>query len=52
VLRLQHASPGDALEPNWLPAPEGRFYLCLRAYQPRAALRDGDWMPPDLVRGD
>jgi hypothetical protein len=52
VLRLQHASPGDALEPNWLPAPEGRFYLCLRAYQPRAALRDGDWMPPDIVRGD
>jgi hypothetical protein len=52
VLRLQYVSPGAVLEPNWLPAPEGRFYLCLRAYQPRAALLDGDWMPPDIVRAD
>jgi hypothetical protein len=52
TLRLQHRSPGAALEPNWLPAPEDRFYLCLRAYQPRAELLDGRWRPPDIVRAD
>jgi hypothetical protein len=50
VLYLQHASPGAALESNWLPAPEGRFYLCLRAYQPRSELLDGRWQAPDIVR--
>jgi len=52
TLRIQHRSPGAALEPNWLPAPEGRFYLCLRAYQPRAELLDDRWRPPDIVRAD
>ncbi len=50
TIRIQHASPGDADEANWLPAPEGPFYLCLRAYQPRAELLDGRWRPPDIVR--
>ena len=50
TLHLQHASPGGEAEANWLPAPEGRFYLCLRAYQPRAELLDGRWRPPDIVR--
>ena len=52
TLRLQHASPGAPDEPNWLPAPDGPFYLCLRAYQPRAELLDGRWRPPDIVRVD
>ncbi len=51
TLHLQHASPGAALEANWLPAPAGRFYLCLRAYQPRPELLDGRWRAPDIVRG-
>jgi hypothetical protein len=50
TIRLQHASPGAADEANWLPAPEGPFYLCLRAYQPRPELLDGRWRPPDIVR--
>jgi hypothetical protein len=52
VLHLQHARPDPAHEANWLPAPSGRFYLCLRAYQPRAALLEGRWSPPDIVRVD
>lgn len=52
VLHLQHGSPGAALESNWLPAPAGRFYLCLRAYQPRPELLDGRWRAPDIVRAD
>jgi hypothetical protein len=50
TIRLQHPSPGAADEANWLPAPEGPFYLCLRAYQPRPELLDGRWRPPDIVR--
>ena len=34
----------------WLPAPEGRFRLGLRAYYPQAPIIDGDWMPPAVVR--
>jgi hypothetical protein len=52
TLHLQHASPGAAREANWLPAPAGRFYLCLRAYQPRPELLDGRWRAPDIVRAD
>jgi hypothetical protein len=50
TLTLQHASPGPALEPNWLPAPAGPFYLCLRAYQPRPELLEGRWRAPGIVR--
>jgi hypothetical protein len=52
VLDIQQASPGAARESNWLPAPAGRFYLALRAYQPRADLLEGRWRPPDIVRQD
>lgn len=52
VLDIRHTSPGAARESNWLPAPEGRFYLALRAYQPRADLLEGRWRPPDIVRLD
>ena len=50
TLHLQHGSPGADREPNWLPAPEGRFYVCLRAYQPRRELLEGRWRAPDIVR--
>ena len=50
VLHLQHASPGPQREANWLPAPAGRFYVTLRAYQPRPEILDGRWRPPAIVR--
>jgi hypothetical protein len=52
TLYLQHVWPGPERESNWLPAPEGRFYLTLRAYQPHAELLDGRWRAPDIVRAD
>jgi hypothetical protein len=52
TLTLQRESPGREREPNWLPAPAGRFYLCLRAYQPRAEMLDGRYRLPDIVRVD
>ncbi|MGJ7570595.1 DUF1254 domain-containing protein [Variovorax sp. RB2P76] len=51
TLHIQHARPeGDAAQANWLPAPEGDFYLCLRAYVPRAEMLDGHYALPPLVR--
>ncbi|BEP71222.1 MULTISPECIES: DUF1254 domain-containing protein [unclassified Variovorax] len=50
TLHIQHARPeGEAARANWLPAPEGRFYLCLRAYVPRAELLDGRYQLPPLT---
>ena len=36
TLHVQHESPGADLEPNWLPAPQGRFWMILRLYRPQA----------------
>lgn len=50
TLHIQHARPeGEAARANWLPAPEGSFYLCLRAYVPRAELLDGRYQLPPLT---
>lgn len=47
---LQHEAPTDPKErANWLPAPEGRFYLVTRHYSPKAAILTGDWAPPAVT---
>ncbi|MFO1195990.1 MAG: DUF1254 domain-containing protein [Burkholderiaceae bacterium] len=44
TLVFSHARPQDAS--NWLPTPEGRFYLILRLYYPRDGVRG--WRVPPL----
>lgn len=39
-------SPDDGLESNWLPAPDGPFYMVLRLYLPEQRVLDGEWSPP------
>lgn len=41
---------GDAPESNWLPAPEGRFYLILRLYHPQLRLLKGEYQLPQVER--
>lgn len=49
TIEIGHAAPTDpARQANWLPAPPGRFYLCLRAYVPRPAMLDGSHVLPPL----
>lgn len=48
TLRIQHAPPLDAKAlANWLPAPADEFFLCLRAYLPRAEMVEGPYRLPD-----
>ena len=50
---LQAQPPRDAAaRANWLPAPEGAFYLCLRAYLPKPPLLEGGYRLPGLLRCD
>jgi len=46
VLYLQHQSPGEAKESNWLPAPDGKFTMTLRIYIPSPAGLDPLYCPP------
>ena len=50
TLHLQHANPGGAAAGNWLPTPEGPFYLVLRLYQPSQAILAGTYALPQVVR--
>lgn len=53
TIAIQHEQPGEPAErANWLPAPEGPFYLVLRIYWPEEAALDGSWTPPPIVRLD
>ncbi|MHC5053174.1 MAG: DUF1214 domain-containing protein [Planctomycetota bacterium] len=44
---IQHLRPEEG-ESNWLPAPEGRFFVTLRAYLPRESLLTGEYKPPQV----
>ncbi|MGD9714290.1 MAG: DUF1254 domain-containing protein [Thermomicrobiales bacterium] len=47
---IQKDEPSDPAErANWLPAPEGLFYLVARHYSPRAAILTGDWLPAPVT---
>jgi len=46
VLYVQRDSPGPERESNWLPAPDGPFYMVMRLYGPEARALEGEWMPP------
>jgi hypothetical protein len=51
TITVQHAQPQDAAQKaNWLPAPEGPFYLVMRIYYPEKAALDGTWPPPAVVQ--
>ena len=47
TLHVQHASPGAGNESNWLPAPDGPFFMVLRLYLPKKEALDGTWKRPE-----
>jgi hypothetical protein len=53
TIHLQREAPtGDEARANWLPAPDGPFYVVMRLYLPAPAALDGTWHPPPIVRTD
>jgi hypothetical protein len=50
---FQKDSPGPDKESNWLPAPDGKFYLMLRMYWPNESdpsILDGSWTIPPVTK--
>lgn len=47
---IQKESPGKELEANWLPAPDGPFYVVMRLYGPQKEALEGTWVNPPLVK--
>jgi hypothetical protein len=56
TIHIQKDDPGEALRPNWLPAPNGPIYLVMRLYWPRTEapsllpIGRGAWQPPGVAR--
>ena len=48
TIYFQAESPGTDKESNWLPAPEGPFWLVLRTYGPGQAILDKTWQVPPV----
>ncbi len=48
TIYLQKDSPGADKESNWLPAPDGPFFLFLRAYLPGEDIVNQTWQPPKI----
>jgi len=46
---LQSAAP-EGHKSNWLPAPKGKFILWLRVYMPGAAILDGSYQVPPVIK--
>ncbi len=51
TIHIQHDEPDtEEGRANWLPAPEGPFYVILRLYLPEKTALDGSWAPPPIER--
>jgi len=50
TLYLQKESPGKDKESNWLPAPNGIFFLVLRIYLPKPEVLNGTWQAPPVQK--
>jgi hypothetical protein len=47
TIRIQHEPPAES--ENWLPTPDGLFFVALRTYLPKPQLLSGEWLPPGIV---
>lgn len=47
---IQKECPSAELVPNWLPAPDGPFYMVMRLYIPEQRALDGEWVAPPAQR--
>ncbi len=50
TIYIQHESPGKDKVSNWLPAPDGPFWMAMRLYWPKPEALDGTWKQPVLSK--
>jgi hypothetical protein len=50
TIYVQSTPPDGDKKANWLPAPKDDFVLYVRAYWPDAAILNGGWTPPAVVK--
>lgn len=50
TIYVQTTSPGGDKDSNWLPAPDGPFFLFLRTYLPGDDILNQTWLPPKISR--
>jgi hypothetical protein len=50
TIYIQHDSPGADRESNWLPAPNGPFWIAMRLYWPKEEALEGKWKAPPIQR--
>jgi hypothetical protein len=50
TLYIQKDPPGEDKESNWLPAPDGPFYMVFRLYIPAPEVIEGKWEAPAVQR--
>jgi hypothetical protein len=48
TLHIQNESPGKDREGNWLPAPNGPFWMSMRLYWPKDQALQGRWVAPKV----
>jgi hypothetical protein len=48
TMYVWHSDPGSAKQANWLPAPDGPFYVIFRVYLPGDTVLDGTWKKPQM----
>ena len=48
TLEIRRDAPSGARDANWLPAPDGPFFLVMRLYWPKPEALDGSWSPPPV----
>ncbi len=48
TIYIQHESPAKDKESNWLPAPDGPFYMIMRLYWPKPDALDGTCQVPPV----
>ena len=51
TLYFSHNEPNEG-NSNWLPAPEGDFYMLMRLYGPSNKVLDNQWTPPAIQKMD
>ena len=50
TIYMQKDSPGPDKESNWLPSPDGQFFMIMRTYLPAEDIVNQTWQPPKIAR--